>query len=75
MTVSLGVMTVGPLVIFGFLVLPPMAALPWSGGIMSFSLLSALAGGVSAFSGFWVSYVYDLPLLPEDLFAARGTDR
>ena len=28
LTISLGVMTVGPLVIFGFLVIPPMAALP-----------------------------------------------
>ncbi|MCX5787535.1 MAG: metal ABC transporter permease [Elusimicrobia bacterium] len=64
LTISLGVMTVGPLVIFGFLVLPPMTALPWSRGIMSFSVLSALLGGISAFGGFYVSYTYDLPLGP-----------
>ncbi len=63
-TISLGVMTVGPLVIFGFLVIPPMAALPWSRGIMSFSLLASLLGGVSAFVGFYFSYAYDLPLGP-----------
>ena len=63
-TISLGVMTVGPLVIFGLLVVPPMAALPWSRGMLSFSLLASLFGGVSAFAGFYVSYVHDLPLGP-----------
>ncbi|MEK7389612.1 MAG: metal ABC transporter permease [Elusimicrobiota bacterium] len=64
LTISLGVMTVGPLVIFGFLVIPPMAALPWARGMMSFSLLSSIIGGLSAFSGFYVSYTRDLPLGP-----------
>ena len=64
LTVSLGVMTVGPLVIFGFLVVPPMAALPWARGMTSFSLLASLGGGVSALAGFYLSYTYDLPLGP-----------
>ena len=64
LVISLGVMTAGPLVIFGFLVIPPMAALPWARGMMSFSLLASLFGGVSAFAGFYLSYVYDLPLGP-----------
>jgi|CXWL01.1.fsa_nt_gi ABC-type Mn2+/Zn2+ transport system permease subunit len=64
LTISLGVMTVGPLVIFGFLVLPPLAALPWAGGMMSLSILASLIGGLSAFAGFYVSYSYDLPLGP-----------
>ena len=64
LTISLGVMTVGPLVIFGFLVLPPMAALPWARGMRSFSLLAALCGGGSALAGFYVSYTRDLPLGP-----------
>ncbi|MBI5624241.1 MAG: metal ABC transporter permease [Elusimicrobia bacterium] len=63
-TVSLGVMTAGPLVIFGFLVLPAMAALPWARGIMSLSLLASLTGGASAFIGFLLSYAFDLPLGP-----------
>ncbi|MBI5202098.1 MAG: metal ABC transporter permease [Elusimicrobia bacterium] len=63
-TISLGVMTVGPLVIFGFLVLPPMAALPWARGITSLSLLASAIGGLSAFAGFFVSYSHDLPLGP-----------
>ncbi len=64
LTISLGVMTVGPLVIFGYLVLPPMAALPWARGMMPLSLLASALGGVSAFAGFWLSYRYDLPLGP-----------
>jgi ABC-type Mn2+/Zn2+ transport system permease subunit len=63
-TISLGVMTVGPLVIFGFLVIPPMAALPWARGMMSLSLLASVLGGFSAFTGFYISYVYDIPLGP-----------
>ena len=64
LTISLGVMTVGPLVIFGFLVLPPLAALPWARGMMSLSILASLLGGLSAFAGFYLSYTYDLPLGP-----------
>lgn len=64
LTVSLGVMTVGPLVTFGFLVVPPLAALPWARGMISLSILASLLGGVSAFSGFYLSYTRDLPLGP-----------
>ena len=69
-TISLGVMTVGPLVIFGLLVIPPMAALPWAGGMLSFSLLASAIGGVSSFAGFYVSYTRDLPLGPVIVGAA-----
>ena len=71
-TISLGVMTVGPLVIFGFLVIPPMAALPWAGGMLSLSLLASLIGGLSAFAGFYLSYTHDLPLGPVVVCVACG---
>ena len=63
-TISLGVMTVGPLVVFGFLVVPPMTALPWAGGMLSLSLLASFAGGLSAFLGFYLAYRFDLPVGP-----------
>jgi ABC-type Mn2+/Zn2+ transport system permease subunit len=63
-TISLGVMTVGPLVIFGMLVLPPMAAQPWAKGMTGFSLLASALGGLSGVAGFYVSYTRDLPLGP-----------
>jgi ABC-type Mn2+/Zn2+ transport system permease subunit len=72
-TISLGVMTVGPLVIFGFLVIPPMAALPWARGMTSFSLIASVLGGLSAFLGFYVSYTHDLPLGPVIVCVACAT--
>ncbi|MEQ1919666.1 MAG: metal ABC transporter permease [Elusimicrobiota bacterium] len=71
-TISLGVMTVGPLVIFGFLVIPPLAALPWSRGMASFSMLASALGGLSAFAGFYISYTDDLPLGPVVICIACG---
>ena len=70
-TISLGVMTVGPLVIFGLLVVPPMIALPWARGMKSLSVGSSAAGGLSAFAGFYFSYRFDLPLGPL-IIAALG---
>ena len=63
-TISLGVMTVGPLVIFGLLVVPPMIALSWARGMKSLSVAASAAGGVSSFAGFYLSYRFDLPLGP-----------
>jgi ABC-type Mn2+/Zn2+ transport system permease subunit len=63
-TISLGVMTVGPLVIFSLLVVPTMIALPWARGMTALSILASLAGGVSSFAGFYFSYRLDLPLGP-----------
>lgn len=63
-TISLGVMTVGPLVIFGLLVVPAMIALSWARGMVALSLLASAAGGLSAFAGFYFSYRFDLPLGP-----------
>jgi ABC-type Mn2+/Zn2+ transport system permease subunit len=63
-TISLGVMTVGPLVIFGLLVVPPMVALPWAKGMRGLSVAASAAGGVCSFAGFYLSYRFDLPLGP-----------
>lgn len=62
--ISLGVMTVGPLVVFACLVIPPAAALPWAKGVLGASLLAAAFGGASALAGFTLAYVQDLPLGP-----------
>lgn len=63
-TISLGVMTVGPLVIFGLLVVPAMIALQWARGMTALSAAASAAGGLSAFAGFYLSYRFDLPLGP-----------
>ncbi len=64
--IALGVMTVGPLVIFAFLVIPPLAALRLVRGIAPVSLVASVIGAGSALVGFVVSYRNDLPLGPTD---------
>src|SRR5207245_727340 len=50
-TISLGVMTAGPLVTFGFLVVPPLTARLLTRRMLSFSLVAAAIGGAGAFGG------------------------
>ncbi len=69
-TISFGVMTAGPLVTFGFLVLPPLAARRVTRHMATFSLLSATLGAVTAFAGFYIAYRLDLPLGPAEVAAA-----
>jgi ABC-type Mn2+/Zn2+ transport system permease subunit len=66
-TISLGVMTAGPLVTFGFLVIPPLAARGIARRMISFSILAALIGGLSAFAGFYAAYRYDAPVGPSEV--------
>jgi ABC-type Mn2+/Zn2+ transport system permease subunit len=60
--ISVAVSVVGPLVTFGFLVLPVMAASLVARSLRSHAVLSSLAGLIMAGTGFWASYQYDLPL-------------
>lgn len=69
-TISLGVMIAGPLVTFGFLVIPPLAGRLLTTHMVSFSLLSSAIGGAAAFVGFYFAYRYDLPLGPAQVVTA-----
>lgn len=72
-TISFGVMTAGPLVTFGFLVIPPLAARQITTQMRTFALASALLGGSLSFLGFACAYRLDLPLGPtEVVFAGLG---
>jgi ABC-type Mn2+/Zn2+ transport system permease subunit len=62
--VALGVMTAGPLVVFGFLVLPALAALRVAPGLGSAFAISAFVAVVSFLGGFGLSYRADLPAGP-----------
>ena len=80
--IALGVILAGPLLIFGFLVLPALAARPLVSRMSSFLLLSSLLGLVMAFLGFYSSVQLDLPLGPTDvalgcclIFLAYGLSR
>ena len=70
LTVSFGVLTAGPLVTFGFLVMPPLAARLLVRRMLAFSLLAATLGASAAFAGFYCAYRFDLPLGPSEVVMA-----
>lgn len=63
-TIALGVMMAGPLLTFGLLVLPPIAARPLVSRMAPYFIASSLAGAGVAVAGFAVCYRFDLPLGP-----------
>jgi len=69
-TISFGVMTAGPIVTFGFLVIPPLTARLLTRHMIAFSLASAAIGAVTAFAGFYCAYRFDLPLGPAEVAVA-----
>jgi hypothetical protein len=80
--IAFGVILAGPLLIFGFLVLPALAARPLVKRMSSFLAISSVIGMVMAFSGFYSSVRLDLPLGPTDvtlgcclIFLAHGFKR
>ncbi|HEV8243615.1 MAG TPA: metal ABC transporter permease [Nitrospirales bacterium] len=69
-TISLGVLVVGPLVMFGFLIVPPMIAGRLVVGMRSISIVAALVGAGIALGGFASAYRLDLPTGPTDVALA-----
>src|SRR5689334_7000477 len=67
LVIAFGVILAGPLLIFGFLVLPALAARPLVSRMGSFFVLSSVLGLVMAFFGFYSSVRLDLPLGPTDV--------
>ncbi len=62
--IALGVITAGPLLVFGFLVLPALAALRIAPGLGSAFAISAAVASLSFLGGFALSYRADLPAGP-----------
>ena len=67
LTVSMAVLSVGPLIAFGFLLIPALTAHLLARNMRRFTALASLIGGASAFFGFWISYQWDLPVGPTDV--------
>jgi ABC-type Mn2+/Zn2+ transport system permease subunit len=67
LSIAVGVIMAGPLLVFGFMVLPPLTARPFTRGIVSFFALSSALGLLTAIFGFYLSIVLDLPLGPTDV--------
>jgi ABC-type Mn2+/Zn2+ transport system permease subunit len=67
LTVSMAVLSVGPLIAFGFLLIPALTAQLFARNMRQFMILASVLGGVSAFIGFWMAYQWDLPIGPTDV--------
>ncbi len=66
-TVSMAVLSVGPLISFGFLLIPALTAHLFARDMKWFVILASLLGGVSAFLGFWLAYQWDWPIGPTEV--------
>jgi ABC-type Mn2+/Zn2+ transport system permease subunit len=65
--IAMGVIIVGPMLTFAFLIIPPLAARRFCRHMASLFALSGILGGAAALVGFLISYQWDLPLGPTDM--------
>lgn len=66
-TIAVGVLSVGPLIAFGFLLVPVLTAQRFAGNMRQLALLASAIGGLTALLGFWIAYRFDLPVGPTDV--------
>jgi ABC-type Mn2+/Zn2+ transport system permease subunit len=66
-TVSISVLSVGPLISFGFLLVPALTAHLFVRNMRQFFTFASVLGGVTAFLGFWLAYQWDWPVGPTDV--------
>jgi ABC-type Mn2+/Zn2+ transport system permease subunit len=67
LAISMAVLSVGPLVSFGFLLIPPLTAHLLARTMRQFCWLASGIGGLSALAGFYIAYRWDLPVGPTDV--------
>ena len=70
LAISIGVIIVGPMVTFAFLIIPPLAVRRFCKCMTSFFVASAAVGGLAGLIGFYFSYHWDWPLGPTDIAAS-----
>jgi ABC-type Mn2+/Zn2+ transport system permease subunit len=67
LAISIAVLSVGPLVAFGFLLIPPLTAHLFARTMGQFAGLASAIGVVAAFAGFCLAYRWDMPVGPTDV--------
>jgi ABC-type Mn2+/Zn2+ transport system permease subunit len=67
LTVSMAVLTVGPLTAFGFLLIPALSVHLFARNMREFAIYSSLLGGAAALAGFYLAYKWDWPAGPTDV--------
>ena len=63
LTVSMAVLSVGPLIAFGFLLIPALTARVFARNMRQLIIFASAFGGAVAFIGFWIAYQWDLRLV------------
>ena len=63
----MAVLSTGPLVSSGFLLVPPLIARLLARNMREFLWMASGIGGLSALAGFYVAYRWDLPVGPTDV--------
>jgi len=66
-TISMAVLSVGPMVAFGFLLIPPLITHLFARNMRQFMIGASIVGGVTALIGFCIAYHYDMPVGPTDV--------
>jgi ABC-type Mn2+/Zn2+ transport system permease subunit len=66
--ISAGVQTVGSLLIFGLLVIPPFLALSLARKFRTMYILAGVTGSLAVLIGLWLSFLFDLPSSPTIIF-------
>lgn len=61
-TVAVGTMVLGPTLLFGLLVLPPLAARPFARSMTSLYVGATLAGALAVLLGVALAFEFDLPM-------------
>jgi ABC-type Mn2+/Zn2+ transport system permease subunit len=67
LAISMAVLSVGPLVSFGFLLIPPLIAHLFARNMWQFAVIASVIGGLSAFAGFCIAFRLDFPVGPTDV--------
>jgi ABC-type Mn2+/Zn2+ transport system permease subunit len=67
LTISMTVLSVGPLVAFGFLLIPPLIAHLFATNMKHFAIAAAAIGALTSLLGFCIAYRWDLPVGPTDV--------
>jgi ABC-type Mn2+/Zn2+ transport system permease subunit len=67
LTVSMAVLSVGPLIAFGFLLIPALISRLFARTMRQFAVFASTVGGLAAFVGFWIAYDHNLPVGPTDV--------
>lgn len=67
LTISKAVLSVGPLVTFGFLLIPPLTAHLIAANMRQFAVIASAIGGLTALLGFWIAFRWDFPVGPTDV--------